>query len=113
MGLESLLVPSHLLHLMLALQVLPSCHDSPGIVSKHGKCCYVCSSLVADSVTKPVPNTLTLRLALFYVFILMVYCPPPPSSTHIVNEHLVGFLTDFCPAMEVVIVKDFNLLSIG
>ena len=50
-------------------------HDSPGNASKHGVCCYVRSSLMVDSVTKPLPNTLTLRLVLFNVYIRVVYRP--------------------------------------
>ena len=36
-----------------------------------------------------------------------------PSNTSIDDEHLAGFLTDFCSDKEVVIVGDFNLPSIG
>ena len=85
------------------------CHDSPDNVCKHGVCCYVRNSLMVDSVTKPLPNTLTLRFVLFNVFV--VY--RPPSSTPIDNERLASFLSDFCADKEVVIVGDFNLPSIG
>ena len=86
-------------------------NDSPDNISKHGVCCYVRNSIMVDSVSKPLPNTLTLRLVLYNVFILIVYRPPSSTSTD--NKRLAGFVTDFCSDKEVVVVGDFNLPSIG
>ena len=86
-------------------------HDSPDNVSKHGVCCYVRNSLMVDSVTKSLPNTLTFRLVQFNVFILVVY--RPPSNSPIENERLADFMTDFCSDKEVIIVGDLNLPTIN
>ena len=48
-------------------------HDTIGLTAKHGVCIYVSNHLMTDSLTKPLPNTLSLRLVAFNVYCLLVY----------------------------------------
>lgn len=57
--------------------------------------------------TEPTPNTITLYLTDFNIYIIVVYCPPHPPDA------LINFIQVICTEKELVLIGDFNLPSIS
>ena len=65
---------------------------------------------MTDSLTRPLPNILSIHLTTFDVHCLLVY--RPPSNLPPVNDSVLDLITEFCSDREVILVGDFNLPSI-
>ncbi len=57
------------------------------------------------------PNTLTLFLPDYLLYVMTVY--RPPSYTHADNCALINYILDLCAGKEFLLVGDFNLPSIA
>ena len=85
------------------------CGDGSLFVRKHGCCLYVGDSLAFVQIDVDLLNVVAVLLLDLDVYILATY---RPSSSLDQDVNLVSFISDFCVGRKVIILRDFNLLSL-
>lgn len=85
--------------------------DSPTGIAKHGVCIYVRNYIKYTAVPCDIPNSLTIHLTQFDVYVTLVY--RPPSNSHADNVQLINFIYNFCYSKEIILLGDFNLPTIN
>ena len=87
-------------------------NDFPSPRPKHGICLYIHESIKAIVVNpdNQLPNTLSMYLPSFNLYLLAVY--RPPSNSQDSNDSLISYILEFSLGKELIILGDFNLPSI-
>ena len=81
--------------------------DFHGSIRKHGTCLYVRDNLRFEEVETKCPNIATVCFRGYDLWIMSVY--RPLSYTVEENLLLIGVISNFCEAREVIVFGDFNL----
>ena len=84
--------------------------NDSGRTAKHGVCTFVRDGIEVDEVNTLHPNVLSFRLAMFNVYVIVVYRPPSYSQEQ--NDALAAFLLSSCSGKEALLIGDFNLPSL-
>ncbi len=81
-----------------------------GNVPTHGVCIYLRSGLIYAEVSVQLPNVVAAHLLHHNVYITTIYHSPSISCAD--DDQLINFPCNFCLGKNVILLGDFNLLSI-
>ena len=84
--------------------------DTHGTIRKHCVCLYARASFQYEEMNLALPNIVAVHLLDWSLWILAVYRPPSYGRSE--NTALIEAILGFCEGREVVILGDFNLLSL-